>query len=262
MISSFHVSYTWLRSWLHSDTRDKLSATCSSSCRRRSVHFSRLLLALVGACTHLRLQRVCLAAHFTVPGSTPTSSVAERHARHWPMTWESRSLDTAVSSAAVLACSVPASGSRPVASGTVRAERAGSLHRTSYPFWHHPGRFMCLPRRHRNFVNNHWNTSLESSPLMYATPLPVRSEMLFTHWSAAFCSPEQHELASSTEGFTLVRDQSVISLLVGRLRGRWRNHLWTRKLWNDRLHRSSQHADALDLGINALLLVPVGPPKH
>ena len=48
----------------------------------QGVHFSRLLLALVGACTHLRLQRVCLSAHFAVPGSTPTSSVAERHARH------------------------------------------------------------------------------------------------------------------------------------------------------------------------------------
>ena len=35
---------------------------------------------------------------------------------------------------------------------------------------------------------------------------------------------QQHELASSAEGFTLVRDQSVIAILVGKLRGRWRNH--------------------------------------
>ena len=54
---------------------------------------------------------------------------------------------------------------------------------------------------------------------LYATPLPVQSEMLFAHWSAAFGSPQQHELASYAERFTLVRDQSVIALLVGRLRG-------------------------------------------
>ena len=86
--------------------------------------------------------------------------------------------------------------------------------------------------------------------------------MLFTHWSAAFCSPQQHERASSADRFTVVHDQSVIKLRVGRLRGRWRNHLWTRKLWNDRLRRFSKHADALDLGVNALLLVPVCRPKH
>ena len=43
--------------------------------------------------------------------------------------------------------------------------------------------------------------------------------MLFTYWSAAFCSPQQRELASSADRFTVVRDQSVIKLLHGRLRG-------------------------------------------
>ena len=43
--------------------------------------------------------------------------------------------------------------------------------------------------------------------------------MLFTHWSAASASPQQHELASSADRVTLVRDQSVPALLDGRLRG-------------------------------------------
>ena len=86
--------------------------------------------------------------------------------------------------------------------------------------------------------------------------------MLFTHWSAAFCSPQQHELASSAERFTVVHDQSVIKLLVGKLRGRWSSHLWSRKLWNVTLHRSFQHAALPDHGVNALLLVPVGRPKR
>ena len=54
---------------------------------------------------------------------------------------------------------------------------------------------------------------------MYATPLPVQSEMLFTHWSVVFCSPQQHEVAPSADRFTAIHDQSVITLLVGRLRG-------------------------------------------
>ena len=54
--------------------------------------------------------------------------------------------------------------------------------------------------------------------------------MLFTRWSVPLCSPQQHEFASSAERFTVVHDQSVIALLVGRLRGRWRNHLLTRQL--------------------------------
>ena len=66
-------------------------------------------------------------------------------------------------------------------------------------------------------------------------------------------------MRTGTSEMALVRDQSVV---VGGLRGRWRNHLWTRKLWNDHLHRSSQRVDALDHGVNALLLVPVWRPKH
>ena len=81
---------------------------------------------------------------------------------------------------------------------------------------------------------------------MHATPLPVLSEMLFTHWSAAFCSPQQHELASSDDRFTVLHDQSVMKLLVGRLRGLWSIRLWSRKLWNVHLHSSFQHADVLD----------------
>ena len=98
----------------------------------------------------------------------------------WPSSRESRSLDTAVRSSAVLASSVPASGSRPVASGTVRGERSGTAHRTSHPFWHHSARFRCLPCRHRNSLKNHWNTSLEGWLVVYATLLPVSSEMFFT----------------------------------------------------------------------------------
>ena len=114
--------------------------------------------------------------------------------------------------------------------------------------WHHSARFTCIPRRHKTLLKNHWN--------------PVQSEMLFAHSTAAFCSPQQHELASSAERITLVRDQSVITLLVGRLRGRRRNRLWSRKLWNVHLHRSFQRADVLDRGFNVLLLVPVGRPRH
>ena len=94
---------------------------------------------------------------------------------------------------------------------------------------------------------------------MCATPLPVQSEMLFTHWSAASASPQQHELASPADRFVLVRDQSVTALLDGGLRG---VIIWSRKLWNVHLHRSSQRADVLDPGVTALLVVPVGRPWH
>ena len=101
----------------------------------------------------------------------------------WPSSRESRSLDTALRSSAVLASSVPASGSRPVASGTVRAERSGTAHRTSHPFWHHSARFRCLPCRHRNFLKNHWNTSLEGwlSVRRYNTSLhrPLKALLWF-----------------------------------------------------------------------------------
>ena len=72
MISSLHVQCTWL----HSDSR--LFVELSS----QGVHFSRFLLALVSACVHLRPQRVGPSTHFTVPGSTESTTVAERHARH------------------------------------------------------------------------------------------------------------------------------------------------------------------------------------
>ena len=72
----------------------------------------------------------------------------------WPSSRESRSLDTAV--------------------------RSGTPHRTSHPFWHHSARFRCLPCRHRNSLKNHWNTSLEGWLVVYATLLPVSSEMFFT----------------------------------------------------------------------------------
>ena len=52
---------------------------------------------------------------------------------------------------------------------------------------------------------------------------------------------------------------SVTALLVGRLRGVIISGL---ELWNIHLHRSSQHADVLDHGVTALLLVDVGRPEH
>ena len=39
-------------------------------------------LSSIGASTHLRPQRVDLSAHFAVPKYSPSSYVAERHARH------------------------------------------------------------------------------------------------------------------------------------------------------------------------------------
>ena len=92
---------------------------------------------------------------------------------------------------------------------------------------------------------------------MCATLLPVRSEMLFTHWSAVFASPQQHELASSAD---VVRDLSVTALLVGRLLGEIISGLGNSGTFTCTV--PSQHADALDLGIDALLLVHVGRPVH
>ena len=51
--------------------------------------------------------------------------------------------------------------------------------------------------------------------------LPVTSEMLLAHWSAAFVPPPQHEPASSAEGLTQACDQSIVALPVDGLRGRW-----------------------------------------
>ena len=96
-----------------------------------------------------------------------------------------------------------------------------------------------------------------SRPVVYTTPLPVAFEMLLTHWSAAF-SPPQHEPASSAEGLTLVCDQSIIALPVGRLRGRRSTQLRLRKHWNDHLHRTSQRVDVLDHGVD-VLSPAVGP---
>ena len=79
MISSLHVSLAAKLAVLgHSEqTLGKLLVKLSL----QGVHFIQLLLALVCACSHLR-PRVGPSAHFAVPGSTPSSSVAERHARH------------------------------------------------------------------------------------------------------------------------------------------------------------------------------------
>ena len=49
--------------------------------------------------------------------------------------------------------------------------------------------------------------------------------MLLTHWSAAFGGSRPHEPASLAGSFTLVLDQSIIVLLVGRLCGYFVNHL-------------------------------------
>ena len=97
--------------------------------------------------------------------------------------------------------------------------------------------------------------------------------MSLTNWSAAFCSPQQYELASSVDRSTVVRDQSVIKLLDGRLRGTIISGLASQVLsylgerqtdlpeqFNS--HRSSQHVDGLDHGVNALFLVHVGRPEH
>ena len=84
--------------------------------------------------------------------------------------------------------------------------------------------------------------------------------MLFTHWSAVFASPQQHELASSADHFTVVRDLSVTALLVGRLLGEIISGLGNSGTFTCTV--PSQHADALDLGIDALLLVHVGRPVH
>ena len=75
---------------------------------------------------------------------------------------------------------------------------------------------------------------------MYATPLPVPSEMLLINGSLP--SPQQHEPASPAEVFTLACDQSTIELLVGRLRGRWSVQLRFTRLWNVHFHRSFQCA--------------------
>ena len=127
------------------------------------------------------------------------SRVALASDMRWPASasWchrASRSLDTAARSSAVLASSASTSGSRPVVSGSARAERSRTPHWTSCTFWHHSARFTCLPRRHRNLLKNHWNTSLENCP----------SEMLLTHQSAAFGSPPQHEPASPAGALTRV----------------------------------------------------------
>ena len=58
-------------------------------------------------------------------------------------------------------------------------------------------------------------------PVVYAMLLPVTSEMLLAHWSAAFVPPPQHEPASSAEGLTQACDQSIVALPVDGLRGRW-----------------------------------------
>ena len=96
---------------------------------------------------------------------------------------------------------------------------------------------------------------------MYATPLPVTSEVLLTH-SCGFGSPPKHETASRAACLTLVCDQSTIELLVGRLRGRWSAQLRLKRLWNVHFHSSLQRVDVLDHEVNVLLLVPVGRPEH
>ena len=37
---------------------------------------------------------------------------------------------------------------------------------------HQSARFTCLPLRHKILLKNQWNTSLENSPLVYATRMP------------------------------------------------------------------------------------------
>ena len=61
---------------------------------------------------------------------------------------------------------------------------------------------------------------------------------------------------------TLVSDQSVIALLVGRLRGLLSIQLRLWKLWIDHLHRFSQRVHALDHGVNVLLLSGVPNKKN
>ena len=45
-------------------------------------------------------------------------------------------------------------------------------------------------------------------PVVYAEQLPVTTEMLLTHWSVAFGSSLQHELASSADALILSCDLS------------------------------------------------------
>ena len=77
---------------------------------------------------------------------------------------------------------------------------------------------------------------------MCTTPLPVQSELLFIRWSASFCSSLRFLSVNCAGGGVIIS-------------GLGNSGTFT-------CNRSSQHADVLDQGVNALHLVHVGRPEH
>ena len=150
MISSLHVSLAAKLAALGHSGQDLglLFVKLSS----QGVHFLRLLLALVSACTHLRPYSVGPSAHFVVPGSTPSSSLAERHAWHY----------TAVRSSAVLQAPFTPLDLVQLLLALLELNGEELNTESSCTFWHHSARFTYHPRRLRNLLKNHWNTSLEN----------------------------------------------------------------------------------------------------
>ena len=75
-------------------------------------------------------------------------------------------------------------------------------------FWHYSARFTCFPCCLSNLLKKPQEHATWGCPVVCAEQLPVTSEMLLTHWSAAFGSSLGHELASSADVLTLSCDMS------------------------------------------------------
>ena len=159
MISSLHVSCTWLRSLLHSDPWDKLSGSCSSSCRRRVCICVGCCSLSVSACTHLR---------------PPRFDVWSKHRRSWVNSIifccrasrdvaESHDLSTLLSGR--LSCwqaPFPLLDLVQLLLALLELKGRELDIEPSCTFWHHSVRFTYHPCRHRNLLKNHGNMSLEN----------------------------------------------------------------------------------------------------